>query len=150
VLRFLRFQAPWAFGGKVFVLLRRAQNGTLGECSLSADGCGGKTVCKRVWNANHEPKSRGGYGKSCYLVRKMRGWRHFCEVRTWRQAGLFQACRRGPSNKRLQATPTALRSFQHNCPPYTFGWSCWLPPAGQGAVGSPETRRYTAAPAMCV
>ncbi len=38
------------------------------------------------------------------------------EGRKWRQTGLVHAYRCGPSNKVLQATPTALRSFRHNCP----------------------------------
>jgi len=37
-MRFLRFQAPWAYGKTLFALLAQSAGGTLGEYSLSTHG----------------------------------------------------------------------------------------------------------------
>ena len=89
VLRFLRFQAPWTYGRKLFALLRRA----LVENWAN--------VRHRLMDVTEKRRIRGE--STCPARRKMQPnrreercsrskrwvWRHCCLVWRWRQAGLF-------------------------------------------------------------
>ena len=121
-LRFLRFQAPWAYGRKLFVLLRSTLANNWAHIrhelmdAVRKGPVRGHSERVAIWNMrNLEIRVTNMFvGKMGYGGVAVKG-------RKWRQAGFYTRIGVGFLTNVCKRPQPRFAVFQHNCPPYTFG-----------------------------
>ncbi len=141
MLRFLRFQAPWAYGRKLFALLRRAPvENWANVCYRLMDVAEKRLV--RDESACPKRRNMGLRVMKNAVLRWRNGvWRRCCQLQQRRQAGFSKRVGEGLLTKFCKRPHPRSAVFGIIARCKRLGGSVSFCSAGQGARGPPENRR---------